>query len=218
MKKKQLILSLSIITGLSLLFLVNWFFESEDKVDSNVAAVDIDHENEHTVNIAHADYFPIENIDILEERSTLIVNAKYTGNRTLKEWTDISTGEVIATGSESEININEILKGDINSNSSAISVYEPAYFEDNTYVSIEGYNLMNEEDNYLLFLRPMENEEAYVIVGMYQGKYNVNSTESLEPVKSVKVFKDIKDTEYFGDNIEGYNELKTQVLKKYLEK
>lgn len=177
-EKKRLIFSLSILVGLSLFFLANLSLENKDHKDkeySNVYRVKADQTNEDNekngslaIAIVEADHFFMDDINDLEEVSTLVVKAKYTGNRTLKEWTDIPTGEVIVKGSESKVKVSGILQGEINSNSPIITIYEPAYFEDDIFVSI---------------------------------------------VKSIRTYKDIENVEYFGENVEGFNKLKTQVLK-----
>ena len=177
-----------IIIGLSLFFLINLPLANEDYRYLSVEKVD--EINEYSVAIQYASHFFIDDINTLEELSPLIVRAKYIGERALKEWIDIPTGQVVAKGSESKVNITKIVKGEINNNSSTISIYEPAYFVEDMFISIEGYNLVNEEGDYLLFLRPMSNEEAYAIVGMYQGKYNLNTPELSESVESIKTYAD----------------------------
>jgi hypothetical protein len=227
MNKKRLVLGSSILVGLSLFFLINLSFENkdpEDKISSDFSAVKAEQANEYNENndsspvaILSADHMILDDLNTLEERSTLVVKAKFEGNRTLKEWTEISTDVVIATGSESEIKVSKTLKGEIKSNSPYIKIYEPAYFKDNVFVSVEGYNLMNEEKEYILFLRPMKDDETYVIVGMYQGKYDLSSSELVKYDKSIETYKDIKEIEFIGEDIEFFNKLKTQVLKKYQE-
>jgi len=205
MGKKRLILGSSIIIfGLGLFCIVYFSLVNKDN-------------NEYLnykVSSAEADYDILDGINALEEKAPIVVKVKYTGKRIIKEWKDTS-GQVLEKSSETTLKVSEVLKGSLNSDSPNITVYEPAHFENNTFVSIEGYNLMQNGKDYILFLRPMPDDEAYIIVGMYQGKYDLSSSELATPAKSVNKYEDIIDKEYFGDNIEGFNKLKTQVLKKY---
>ncbi|MEK4131173.1 hypothetical protein NYE67_16145 [Solibacillus sp. FSL W8-0474] len=214
MKKRLLLFSFSIIVGLSLILLINHFSESKNDISTAEGL----QKNEFPVIMSSVEYFLIEDINTLEERSTLIIQGSFTGNRSQKNWKESSTSEVIARGSKSEIKVGKIYKGAIENNSSTISIYEPAYFENSTFVSIAGYNLLIEKEDYLLFLRPANNDDTYVIVGMYQGKYNLSSSDAVKSVQSFKTYADVRDTEYFGENMEDYNKLKSQVLEKYLQK
>ncbi len=110
----------------------------------------------------------------------------------------------------------DVLKGTLpKSQSKKITVYEPAYFEEGNYISVEGYNLMNDGNKYLLYLKPMIDDDSYVIVGMYQGKYALDSPDLVKNTPNIKSYHDIKNVEYFGDNVEGFNKLKKQVKEKY---
>lgn len=214
MKKRLVLFSFSIIAGLTLILLINHFSESKNDISTAEGLQN----NEFPVIMSSVENFLIEDINTLEDRSTLIIKGSFTGNRSQKNWGENSSGEVIARGSKSEIKVDEIYKGAIENNASTISIYEPAYFENSTFVSIAGYNLLSEKEDYLLFLRPAKNDDSYVIVGMYQGKYNLNSSDAMKSVDSIKTYADVKDTEYFGENVDDYNKLKSQVLEKYLQK
>ena len=214
MKKRLVLFSFSIIAGLTLILLINHFSESKNDISTAEGLQN----NEFPVIMSSVENFLIEDINTLEDRSTLIIKGSFTGNRSQKNWGENSSGEVIARGSKSEIKVDETYKGAIENNASTISIYEPAYFENSTFVSIAGYNLLSEKEDYLLFLRPAKNDDSYVIVGMYQGKYNLNSSDAMKSVDSIKTYADVKDTEYFGENVDDYNKLKSQVLEKYLQK
>ena len=207
MKKKKLILGFVLLfSAITLLISLPTFSKTNDNTD---------YLNTKVANL-EADYDLVGDIDNLDENSTLIVKVKYTGNRTLKEWKDEATNTVTATGSKSEVQIVDVLKGTLpKSQSKKITVYEPAYFEDGNFISVEGYNLMNDGNKYLLYLKPMIDDDSYVIVGMYQGKYDLDSPDSVKNTKNIKTYNDIKNVEYFGDNIEGFNKLKKQVKEKY---
>ncbi|MGX9135092.1 hypothetical protein ACWV26_12090 [Rummeliibacillus sp. JY-2-4R] len=207
MKKKELIWGFALMSSaVALLISFSVFSKTKNNAEYLNAKVAI----------LEADYDLLGDIDNLKEKSTLIVKGKFTGNRTLTEWKDEPTNTVTATGSKSEIQIVEVLKGTFpKSQSKKITVYEPAYFENGIYISIEGYNLMHDGNNYLLYLKPMIDDDSYVIVGMYQGKYDLDSPDLVKNTKNIKSYNDIKNVEYFGDNIEGFNKLKKQVKEKY---
>lgn len=88
-----------------------------------------------------ADYRVYADTNELENSSPIIVHGEFTGKRSIKEWKDSETNEVVQKASESEIKINKIYKGNIESDSN-IKIYEPARFENSQFHSIEGYNLV----------------------------------------------------------------------------
>lgn len=204
MKKKRLFWGFSLLLVIVAVVLS---YSQFSKANNN------NHSSQAKVAVLEADYDLMNDINEVDKNSTLIVKGKYTGNRTLKEWIDESTNTVTAVASRSEIHVEKVLKGVLKKDT--ITVYEPAYFKDDIFVSIEGYNLMEKGHNYLLFLRPMKNDETYVIVGMYQGKYDLDLSEPVKRVSKIKKYEDLKGIEYFGENIEGFNKLKKEVKEKY---
>ncbi|KXG11171.1 hypothetical protein PNH38_01175 [Anoxybacillus rupiensis] len=204
MKKKQFIFGFVLLLVTIAAMISYWHFSS----------VTYNNQSSQTkVAVLDADYDLMNDINEVDRNATLIVKGKFIGNRTLKEWVDEPTNTVTATASKSEIRVEKVLKGELKKKE--IAVYEPAYFMNDTFVSIEGYNLMQERHNYLLFLKPMIDDDTYVIVGMYQGKYDLDSPDPVKRISSIKEYKNLKDIEYFGDHIEEFNKLKKQVKEKY---
>lgn len=161
----------------------------------------------------HADYVVFEDLKELEEHADLIIKAKFSGDRELKNW--YINDEIVETAAKSFVKVNKVYKGTLDEK--IISIYEPAYLTEDTFVNIEGYNLLNEEGNYILFLRKNLVDETYVIVGMYQGKYNLN----IDPAKKYQASKNksieksiLESYDYLGEEDQFYV-LKQQVHKKY---
>ena len=159
--------------------------------------------------LGQTDYIIMKNLNQLEKYSTLIVKVQFTGKRNTIDQNGVRA-------SKSLVQIKKIYKGKANRRS-FISVYEPSYFFNKTFYSLEGYNVMNDKDHYLLFLRPLDEDKTYVIVGMYQGKYNLDSSNSVKKLKTATKYKDIESIEYFGDKIELYHQMRKEVKKKYLK-
>lgn len=166
-------------------------------------------QNEKKVYSAHADYPVIDNVNVLEEHADLIVSGKYTGNRSEYFQTD-DQGEVVVKASKSEFQIEQVYKG--NQPDSVITVAEPAYEDEEAIYTIEGYNLMNTFDNYVLFLGETDTG-AYRIVGMYQGQYQIDSNLNTQSLTSNSI-----ETIHFEDEQKDhYSLLKEQVLDYLVE-
>ncbi|MDT0125080.1 hypothetical protein Q9R46_20620 [Paenibacillus sp. RRE4] len=162
-------------------------------------------QNEKKVYSAHADYPVVNNVNELEEHADLIVSGKYTGNRNEYFQTD-DQGEVVVKASKSEFQIEHVYKG--KQPESFITVVEPAYEDEEAIYTIEGYNLMNNLDNYVLFLATTDTG-TYRIVGMYQGQYQIDSNPSIQNLARNSI-----ETVHFEDEqIDHYSSLKEQVFE-----
>ncbi|MCU5375931.1 hypothetical protein OCA08_02055 [Bacillus cereus] len=161
-----------------------------------------------------ADYRVYADTNELEHSSPIIVCGEFTGKRRVKEWKDSETNEVVQKASESEMKINKIYKGNITSGST-IKIYEPARFENSQFHSMEGYNLVQKNKEYVLFLRPSTEKDTYIIVGMYQGKYDMSNKKEAKEKRTIQKYREIEQEEYFGDETESFNKLKNEVIQKY---
>ncbi|MNP43299.1 hypothetical protein D3C76_1371090 [compost metagenome] len=143
----------------------------------------------------------------LTYRADLIVTGSFTGNRTPKFYTD-DNNEIIVKASISEFEVGSLYKGNIDDR--IISVVEPGYEDDSSIYTIEGYKLMNDTDEYVLFLNDTY-DGSYRIVGMYQGQYKL---ENALGRNALNYFDE--ETEYFEseDQIEHFTRLKEQVVEK----
>ncbi|WP_214484814.1 hypothetical protein [Bacillus sp. SM2101] len=208
----RLIKSLSILTMLSPILLsgCNSVGESTNGVSDKEETVLVN-DNASVVK-SMADFDLYDDITEVEEYADLIIKGKYTGERDQKDF--FKGGHLVQTTIESEIEIKKVYKGDKNKKD-IITVFEPAYFKNDQFVSIEGYNLVNEKGNYVLLLRESSTSHGYVIVGMFQGKYDLSKQEEAKKQKKVEKYEDIKDLEYFGDEYGRFNKLKKDVKDKY---
>ncbi|EJL25686.1 hypothetical protein [Brevibacillus sp. BC25] len=172
-------------------------------------------QKDYRVAMSQANFKVFKDLNELEEFSGYIVQANFTGDRSLKEW-NLGEGE-IKTASKSKVTIQKVYKGSLEEGNE-ISVYEPAYFENDVFDTIEGYNLMSEDGTYMLFLRDTDDKEGYAIIGMYQGKYDIGADKQKIKAKQAMpddTYRTLEDREYFGDNIDQFNNLKEEVLRKY---
>lgn len=154
-----------------------------------------------------AKYKIYSNPDQLSNDSKLIVRAKYSGQRETKDFKS-TTGTIIDTVSLTKINIQEVFKGDLKKGDS-IKVYEPGYYDNQgTYYNTEGYNIMSETGDYILFLKPTQVDDSYVIIGGYQGKFDTNLADEGKQ-------KALKDKDFVGYEVDKFVDLKKQVLLRY---
>ena len=136
--------------------------------------------------------------------------AKFTGEWELNEH-KTEEGHTFLKNSISTVKILKSFKGDINVDST-IQTFEPGYFQkENEYVTVEGYNLMNEDGEYILFLKKNIEGPVHTIVGMYQGNYDVSTPKTVK----AKVNNTEIGREYLGENVEQFNKLKQEVMSKY---
>jgi len=167
--------------------------------------------NKTTKIISHyADFIIYEELAELEKSADLIVLAKFTGEREVNEH-KTKEGHTFLQNSISTVKILKPFKGDIDIEST-IQTFEPGFFQkEDEYVTVEGYNLMNEDGEYILFLKKNIEGPVHTIVGMYQGKYDVSNPNPVE----AKVNQTDITSEYLGENVEHFNKLKQEVMTKY---
>ncbi|HHK5537143.1 TPA: hypothetical protein ACQUHH_005730 [Bacillus mobilis] len=199
----------SIVVSVSAVFIVG----CQEKNNTNVQATK-DISEYKVLSNNWADYRVYADTNELEHSSPIIVRGEFTGKRRVKEWKDSETKEVVQKASESEMKIIKIYKGNITSGST-IKIYEPARFENNQYYSMEGYNLVQKNKEYVLFLRTSTEKDTYIIVGMYQGKYDMSNQKEVKEKRTIQKYKEIEQDEYFGDETERFNKLKNEVMQKY---
>ncbi|GEB35931.1 hypothetical protein [Brevibacillus parabrevis] len=160
----------------------------------------------------HGQVMPFSNLSELEEDAPIIVHATFTGERETIP-SNLVEGKVFR--SDSVVEIKKVFEGDLQKNDNII-VYEPAIVDENgAYFTINGYSLMVENETYTLFLKPVKNKKGYAIAGLYQGKYNNRIHENGKNIRKNFEYNDLSEVDYFGDQIEHYNQLKEQVVKKY---
>ncbi|KOY14446.1 hypothetical protein [Paenibacillus xylanivorans] len=110
----------------------------------------------------------------LEKKADLIVEAKAT---------DEKINQVIMDGdfplyywTESKFEVETVyMNNSDNTEKDIITVNEPyAFFNENEVLISEGYEMSEEGAKYLLFLVKKENEEKYLPIAVYHGKYKMS--------------------------------------------
>jgi hypothetical protein len=166
-------------------------------------------EQDIKINSSNAEKYPkYKSVQELEASSDLIVLASFTGERKVNVYKGAQV-ETTYTNSISSIEIQKVFKGDI-PEKTKVQTYEPGYIEKHTYNNVAGYNLVNNTGKYVLFLRKNDNN-IYTIVGMYQGKFDLNAPEQMLN----NGVKTMSNSEYLGENVEHFNKLKQEVFAKY---
>lgn len=113
-----------------------------------------------------------------------------------------------------------------------IFIYEPNNFHFDTYMSMEGYNLMQNNKDYILFLRHIEapmgynykNDEiiTFIPTSTYYGKYEMENDEFPEAIllKREIMYKDVKDQAILTEKqeiINKYNEIRNDIFSFILQ-
>ncbi|MGG4144138.1 hypothetical protein ABEW34_13515 [Paenibacillus algorifonticola] len=224
--KKQVLVTCSLITAISLMLMGcgsqigNSSHNNSNSVkNGEVGDVQLntkvnDPEVEITkIAVGEANHKIYNDLSEIEDRADLIVNVNYTGDSKTHNYLGES-GEIAYTNTLSTVEVKKTYKGDVQEKS-VIGVYQPAFIENSTLSTVEGYNLMNQKGNYILFLKKLDNETAYSIIGMYQGKFDLSISEKVvENVTNLSSSERIQ-SEYMGSNVDHFNKLKEQVEKKY---
>ncbi|KOS61647.1 hypothetical protein FJQ98_25155 [Lysinibacillus agricola] len=161
MKKKNFIL-LTVLAGLTI-FLTSSYFINASSPDELV------------FNETHDSFEKkYDDVSELEKSAELIVEAKAT---------DEKNNQVIMDGdfplyywTESKFEVEKIHKNNFGiKENDVITVNEPyAFINENDVFISEGYEMSEVGAKYLLFLAKKENEDKYLPIAVYHGKYNMN--------------------------------------------
>lgn len=163
-----------------------------------------------TVSSGSADYLVYDSLEELEKNSDLIVKGKLYGEPTIQNI--YQNGVHIDSVRKTETRITDVFKGQV-SEGEIVIVYEPGFVRDNILETMEGYVPMNISGNYLLFLHENPNGE-YVVMGVNQGKYDLNITEKAKKYTSISKEK-LEKVDYVGESPNRFNKMKNEVLEKY---
>ena len=163
----------------------------------------------------------ISKLEQLEKISPIIVKVKVDDSASREMYEETTLTKVI---------IKEVFKGELDQNS--IYVFEPfdCYNEDNLLYlySLDGYNIMNKNSEYILFLREIKDsnytsdDSIYMPTTTLLSKYSIN--DKMLELNNVKLinnqvkYYNVKNLDIISDNsenIEKYNDIKLSILKKY---
>ena len=149
-----------------------------------------------------------ENLDELINLSTLIVIGKV--NKNLRESEPLITrdaeGFISEAVSFTDMKVNKVFKGDANIKGQTIKIGQHvAILKDesgNEYISaVEGAQPF-QKGRYLLFLQKANGVDAYVPLGLYFGRHNLDNTDNSEESIDSLSFQDMRKLvrQRFKDN------------------
>ncbi len=159
----------------------------------------------------------LSNFTQLRDQSDIIVKVKVTNER-----------QNYMNALLSGVKVTEIYKGNGIKKGDRIYIYEPSCFNRGVYTGIGGYNIMLENDEYILFLKHLtipkgykyKNNEAitFLPVSSYFAKYPLISNEVTQTlVENAEIkYNKIKDFEILTTNkdiLALYQSLKNEVLQ-----
>lgn len=171
-----------------------------------------------------ANYPVYEDVKVLEEDADVIVLATFTGEREnfeIKQDTEMGS-ILVDLLSLSTIDVKKVFKGDLQKGKA--TVFEQGAILDGKYLNTEGYKLMNEEGEYLLFLRKNKDIDTFSMVGMHQGKFDLSLTKKAAKIEhSAEGYKKAfatRDHEFLGQEHEQekFYRLKDEAVTKYKAK
>jgi hypothetical protein len=143
--------------------------------------------NSHDYIIMEAKIIAPQSFEQLDAESEIVIKGTKIG---------VSEVEFDYYQTISEVRINKINKDQTNklTNGKTILVQESAALKGNRVHSLEGYQLMNSDEDYLLFLRPNLTEpNMFTIKGVYYGKVPLEPLEDLQFQGSEGEIKELKN-------------------------
>lgn len=164
--------------------------------------------------------YDIDNFKKLKKESKFILKVKLSGNRKNLYGTVLS-----------EIEVLKVYKGDSISKGDKVYIYEPSYIYGETYHSIEGYNLMLTNNEYIIYVNELKTpdgyrktriqEKSYMFTSLQFAKFSTN-TNNINEVYNLLDFdngdikyRDIKHDEFIVTDkkeLDIYNNIKKQSM------
>ena len=201
-------------------------------INSNSDLGNLDGYSDFTLNLSEIEGMDIENpyfnevinsVSELESQSKLIVKVSKIVKR-----------EQVSRATLTTVKVDEVIKGDLDVDE--ILIYEPSYFwtyqddKSQGYFPTEGYQIMQDGNQYVLFLQGLkvpeayrmsdEEKRSYLPISQQYGKFPVESSE-WEPqiVKSDgMIYEDFQVFELLTKKekvLQRYLELKNEVIETY---
>lgn len=140
----------------------------------------------------------INSIEELKDKSDLIVKVKATPKRM-----------VYSQSIKTKVEVLEVYKSDIIKEKNEIYIYEPNYFISDQYISMSGYNIMEEDKEYIFFLKNLEVPKEYkykkdeaitfMPVSTLYSKISVDKDDKLEVISKDDIDKEKIDYEQIKD-------------------
>ncbi|PWK16508.1 hypothetical protein [Tumebacillus permanentifrigoris] len=168
---------------------------------------------------SEANYPLYKDLEEVEKASSVVVVARYQGER--ENYEVKPAGLPGVTLSKTQVHVERVIKGDLEKGKK-LTVYEEGAIVKGTYVNTEGYKWMDKKGEYLLFLRKISDEQAFAIVGIYQGKFDLSNhskKQAGETITQLTAALSDQEVEFLGDaqDFERFTKLKDQAVKKYQE-
>ena len=157
-----------------------------------------------------ATYVVPNNLSELEENTPIIVKGYFNGVR--KTDTDKN---LVGPSSISSFKISKVVKGEVKEG--IIPVVEPCKIENGNFSNVEGYIPMEENQEYMLYLRPNDTKEGiqYSIVSLNFGKYNLSDNDGLRPfTREINSYDEVADLDFVTNSQDiclRYNNIKEEI-------
>ncbi|MCC3865139.1 hypothetical protein K0040_12735 [Terrisporobacter petrolearius] len=187
--------------------------------DKNILFTTVDHQEDITKDFIKNE--DISKLEQLEKISPVVVKVKVDSS---------SPREIYEEATLTKVTVKEVLKGNLDKGS--IYVFEPLYILTDppiTINSLDGYNVMDKDLEYILFLRDMrdsnytEDNTIYMPTTTLLSKYSINDTilklNSVKLINNEVKYYNVKDLDIIsGDSndIKKYNNMKLSILEKYV--
>lgn len=154
----------------------------------------------------------IDHISQLKTGSDLILKVKTTKNR-----------DNMMRALRSQVDVLAVYKGDNIKKGDRINLYEPSSFYAFSYTSMGGYNIMQEGEEYIVFLKHLkvpegykykgEEERTFIPVSSYYGKFPIKNRGETEVISE----KALINGKVIYDRVKNYEIITSskQVLEKY---
>ena len=164
----------------------------------------------HIIADAKLDYYG--NLDDVEKETEVIVlGKKIKQNPSTIEKDKVYNG-VCGVYTISNFKIEKVFKGNFKPRD-VVDVFESAGIDEKTgkIYHIEGYELMEKDEKYLLFLRHSETDPWYMISGLKFGKISLSG-------KKGDLRLEMEKANEYLEEFENEDRIREEAIKKYIEK
>ena len=161
----------------------------------------------HVIAEAKLDYYGNLN-DVEKETEVIVLGKKIKQNlSTIQK----NNGYVNGVYTISNFKIEKVFKGNFKSGD-VIDVYESAGIDEETgkIYHIAGYELMEKDEEYLLFLRHSETDPWYMISGLKFGKISLSGKKSEFRIE-------LEKADHYPESFELECKIREEAIKKYLK-
>ena len=147
--------------------------------------------------------------DVEKETEVIVLGKKIKQNpSTIQK----NNGYVNGVYTISNFKIEKVFKGNFKPGD-VVDVFESAGIDEETgkIYHIAGYELMEKDEEYLLFLRHSETDPWYMISGLKFGKISLSGKKSEFRIELEKANEDLESFKFEG-------KIREEAIKKYIEK